>query len=264
MKKFFVFLSLLFTITFVNAKAEPGQFFKDEMTKFHFGVGVNVNTSSLLGIYYNALLYQADKQGGTFNLPGLTYQDVAKYKELNESMKTGILISNILGTLEYGLKFRFMWNILIAEADLNLLPMEGTYNGKLDFSVNMGVGVRLPFWIMPYIMVGPLFTFSFYPDEFIKVESWKSNWGGVGNFLFRPGLSIKAGLDFKFKTFSIGAYYSYSIKDFDEFTKFYNVIIAGNIGDSDAEKTEAIGMVFGKQSKFGIVLVIYPEGFIKK
>ncbi len=268
-RSFFVVAVILSALIFAQAEENSntvdfGQLLRDEMNNVHFGVGVNINTSSLISIYYNALLYEADKNGGTFNLPGMTYADVAAYKGLSESMKTGVLISNILSTLEYGIKFRVMWNVLIGEADLNILPMEGTYNGKLDFSMNFNVGVRLPFWIMPYVMMGPMFTFSFYPEEFIKVESWRSNWGGFQNFLFRPGLNIKAGLDFKFKTFSIGAYYSYSIKDFDEFTNFFDTIVLGNIGDSDEEIQEAVGMVFGRQSKFGIAFIIYPEGFINK
>ena len=96
------------------------------------------------------------------------------------------------------------------------------------------------------------FTFSFYPSEFTKLENWKGRWAATDNFAFRPGINLRAGLDFKFKGFSIGAYYQYTIKDFQEFTGWYYAIVSEGL-----TQQQAAGMIFGAQSRFGASLCWY-------
>ena len=114
------------------------------------------------------------------------------------------------------------------------------------------VGIRCPFFIMPYLIAGPTFTFSFYPEQFTQVENWKGDWAATDNFAFRPGLNTRAGLDFKFRGWSIGAYYQYTIKDFQEFGSWFWHLT--NAGYSQAD---AVGKIFGAQSRFGASMCFY-------
>jgi hypothetical protein len=240
-----VALALVSTAAFAKSK-------KSDEGRFQLGFGGFISTNNILGLIENVRMNDAIQSSGTLpaEFSGLT--------DINVAMQRAIMVANILGGMEYGFKTRILWKILIAEADLVLTPFNGSYNGRLDFTVNTGVGIRAPFWIMPYFVAGPMFTFSFYPDEFTAVESWKSNYAGFQNFLFRPGLNTRVGLDFKFKKFSIGAYYNYAIKDFQEFTLWYEDLVAKlDSGDTAAAQAQAAGMVFGAQSKFGVSMTWY-------
>ena len=115
------------------------------------------------------------------------------------------------------------------------------------------IGVRGPFFIMPYIIGGLAFTFSFYPSEYTSIEEWKGDWAATSNFAFRPGINTRIGLDLKFPKLSIGAYYQWTVKDFQEFSSWYWHIM--NVGYSNAE---AIGKIIAGQSRFGISICLYP------
>lgn len=249
-KLFLVIMALLLISTLGFAKTT------NKEMRFQLGIGGYVNTSNILGLIENVRMTQALEGGGDYNYPGIDQEEREALENLNLAMRRGIMIANILGGLEYGIKTRILWNILIAEADLSLVPYNGSYNGRLDFAVSAGIGVRAPFFIMPYFTVGPMFTFSFYPSEFTKYESWKSNYGGFGNFVFRPGLNSRLGLDLKFKKWSFGLYYQYTIRDFQEFTGWYSQLV-DSMGNTQQARAEAAGMIFGAQSKFGAHMTFY-------
>ena len=220
--------------------------------RLQFGFGVMVSTGNLLGMIESVRMYNSIKSDTDYDYPGLSDEDKESLQELEGSMQRAILIANIFGSMEYGLQLRILWRALIIETDLVLTPYDGSYNGRMDFTWPIMVGVRAPFFIMPYIMAGVNFTFSFYPDEFVSKENWKGDWAATDNFVFRPGLSTRAGLDFKFKKFSLGAYYQYTIKDFEEFTAWYGELTSEGVSSSDA-----VVKIFGAQSRFGITLCWY-------
>jgi hypothetical protein len=237
-----VFVLAISVLTFAKTK-------KSDESRFQLGFGVMVSTSNLYGLIQNV-------QMSNNQYAGLTSEQVAALESLPETTKRSIYIANILGGMEYAVSMRLLWSALMIESDLVLLPFDNSTNGRLDFLVNANIGVRAPFWIMPYITAGPTFTFSWYPSNVkdVTVESWKSAWGSVGNFVWRPGLNARAGLDFKFRHFSIGAYYQYTIKDFQEFANMADYLVSNT---TIKELPQAVGMVFASQSRFGLQLVWY-------
>jgi hypothetical protein len=223
----------------------------DEM-KFQFGLGAFVSTSNILGLIEDVKMAQAikDNDGTEYNFPGMTDSQREALGALNSGMQRAILIANILGGMQYGIHMRILWNVLIGEADLTLLPFEGSYNGRLDFSLTPMVGIRAPFFIMPYIMLGPSFTFSFYPANVADLESWRTN-AVFKNFAFAPGLNTRVGLDLKLGKFAIGGYYQYSIVDFQEFGGWFWQLTQ-NFSASDAA-----ARIFSSQSRFGGIITFY-------
>lgn len=239
-----ILILLVSTFTFAKTKNSLA----DEL-RFQISLGPIISTGNLLGLIESVKMYNAIKDNTFYDYPGLTDAQKQSFKNLNGAMQRAVLVANILGSMEYGIHARFMWHMLMSEVDVVLLPFDGSYNGRLDFSVQPMIGIRAPFFIMPYLIIGPLFTFSFYPEEMTKIENWKGNWASTDNFAFRPGLITRVGLDIKFKTFAIGGYYQYTIKDFQEFSLWYQDLITGGFTPSDAA-----GKIFGAQSRFGVVL----------
>jgi hypothetical protein len=226
---------------------------QSDESRFQLGFGVMVSTSNLLG------LIQSVKMSSDIKDSGLTPEQISAFNSLPDSMKRSIYVSNILGSMEYGVVGRILWSALMLESDVLILPFDGAYNGRLDLVWTGNVGVRAPFWIMPYLSAGANFTFSWYPSSVASVDPWKSRWGSIGNFAWRPGINARAGLDFKFKHFSIGAYYQYTIKDFEEFTGWTTQLtenIRANTGVQDVG-LQVAGMVIAAQSRFGVSLVWY-------
>lgn len=249
-KKIFIILVIIFILLFsVSAKSKFD--WKKEMLGFKLGLGFLVNTSNLLGLIESARMAQSIQSSSTYDFPGLTNEQKNAFKNLDKAMQYTIMAANIIGAMEYGFKFRIMYHVLIADADLTLLPFDGSYNGRVDLQLSVSAGVRVPFFIMPYLTMGFLSTFSFYPDEFIKVEEWKQNYGGFGNFAFRPGMVSRVGLGFNFPALSFGVYYQWTVKDFYEYVGFWNDLA------SSSTPVEASGKIFGYQSRFGFEMVWY-------
>lgn len=223
----------------------------DEMN-FQLGIGGLISTSNLLGLIESVKLYNAMVNDQDYEYPGVTEEQQEALKNINGSMARAIMVANILGAMEYGLSARILWNVLIAEVDLFFLPFDGSYNGRLDFMAVPLIGVRSPWFIQLYAMAGVPFVFSFYPDKLTQIENWRTRWAATDNFAFRIGLMIRLGLDLKFKTFSIGGYYQYTIKDFEEFTAWHNAF--RDIGVTPAD---AAGKIFAAQSRFGIAISFY-------
>jgi len=242
-----MFLSLLTFSTFAKSDID----LKKMLLGFKFGIGFSVQSPNMLGLIESAKMYEAINSGGSYDYPGLTDEQKNALKSLDVGMQTAIITANILAGLEYGLKFRIMYHVLIADADLTFLPFDGSYNGRIDLGLSLNAGIRAPFFIQPYLMAGVLFNFSFYPDEFWKVEEWKSNYAGFKNFLFRPGMQFRLGLDLNFIGFTIGVHYQYAIKDFDEFTLYYNSLA------SISSPSDAATKIFCYQSKVGFDMVWY-------
>ncbi|HPY86401.1 MAG TPA: hypothetical protein PLG34_00265 [Spirochaetota bacterium] len=249
-RKKFLLVMLLLLLTF-STFAKSNIDLKRMLLGFKFGIGFSVQTPNMLGLIESAKMYEAINKGEDYNYPGLTDEQKDALKSLDVGMQSAIITANILAGLEYGVKFRFMYHMLIADADLAFLPFDGSYNGRIDLGLSLNAGIRAPFFIQPYLMTGILFNFSFYPDEFLKVEEWKSNYAGFKNFLFRPGMHFRLGLELNFISFTIGLHYQYAIKDFDEFTRYYNSL-ASISGPSDAATK-----IFCYQSKVGFDMVWY-------
>lgn len=243
-----IILTLLLLVSSISF-AKRKQF--DNM-KFNLGFGGLVSTGSILGIIESVQIYQSVTNDQDYDYPGLTEEQKDALIELNGAMQRALLVANILGSMEYGIHVRILWKILISEVDLILLPFDGSYNGRIDFMLLPMVGIRCPFFIMPYIMVGPTFTFSFYPEQFTNIENWKGRWAATDNFCFRPGLNIRLGLDFKIKNVSFGGYAQYTVKDFQEFSLWYTELV-----DAGYEGPIAVGKVVGSQCRVGVNFCIY-------
>lgn len=225
--------------------------------KFQFGIGGTMSTGHLLGIIETGKMIEAENRKNTdYEYPGMTDEQVRAYNDLSKNMKTAIWVSNIFASLEYALQARILWKALIVHADLGFVPMESSYNGRFDMVMGVNAGIRAPFFIMPYITGGFNFTYSFYPDNVVNIdtEKWKveAGYGVVGNFVFRPGMNFVAGLELKLGKFSIGGYYKYIIKDFSEFKYMYN-----EFANDPDRKEAAAGLVFSSQSRFGIAVTFY-------
>ncbi|HBD95347.1 MAG: hypothetical protein A2015_12665 [Spirochaetes bacterium GWF1_31_7] len=265
MKRLHLAIVLIAFITFFSFSVPKKNFEK----RFQVGFGALISTPNIFNLANNFRMAGAvDSLNTGTSYDNLTTEqkaimsesDFKKLQNLSTAYQKAIIIANIFAGMEYSLQLRTLWNLMITEVDLSLLPMNGSYNGRLDFMVSLNGGIRLPYFIMPYITGGVNFTFQFYPESVANAERWKSNWGTFQNFAFRPGINIKAGLDFKFKLFSIGAYYQYIIKDFEEFSGWWSEMSSSltDAGENvEVAQAKAAGMVFGAQSKFGISMCWY-------
>ncbi|MBN2546202.1 MAG: hypothetical protein JXB50_10425 [Spirochaetes bacterium] len=247
-KKLFILFALFLIVFSVNTVSAKEQ---SDYMRFRFGIGGFISTSNLLGLIETVKMSEAIKNDTDYEYPGLTDEQKEAFNELDAGMRRAILVANILGGMEYGLQTRITWKPLIVEADIVLLPFDGSYNGKLDFAVTAMIGARVPFFIMPYIMAGPTFTFSFYPERFATVENWRGNWAATDHFVFRPGLNSRLGLDLDFGHLAIGGYFQWTVKDFQEFGSWY-WHLAQEFGNA-----EAVGRIFAAQCRFGAILTYY-------
>lgn len=246
------FLFIVFLIILVPLLIFPKTKKNDEQ-RFQFGFGINLSSCNLLNLIENVKLYDSIKNDTDYNFPGIDEDEQEALQEIDGAMKRAILVANILGGMEYGLQIRFLYKIMMFETDIILLPFDGSYNGRIDLLLSPMIGIRAPFFIMPYIITGVCFTFSFYPSEFTSKEEWKGDWAATSNFVFRPGINTRIGLDFKIKGFSIGAYYQWTVKDFQEFSSWY-----WHIMDVGYSGVEAGWKIFAAQSRFGIAITLYP------
>jgi len=244
---------MIFSMAFVWGEETKESIFSWDTHKFHLGFGVTATTGNLLGLIENARLYDALYNNKPYDYPGLTTEQKDAVMKLNKGMVRTLIVANMLASMEYGLRTRIMFHAFMSDIDLIFLPNDGTFNGRFDFELVPTVGVRLPWFIMPYLTAGPTFTFSFYPDKVANVENWKTKagYGIYENFAFRVGLNIRTGIDLNFRRVMVGVFYQYEVKDFAEFTDFYNTILNGGFTPA-----EAAGKVFGYQSRFGVSLVI--------
>lgn len=225
---------------------------KEDEQRFQLGMGITLSSCNLLNLIEDAKLYESIKNDTDYSFTGLDEDEQEALNEISGAMKRAILVANILGGMEYGLQFRILYKIMLFETDVTLLPFDGSYNGRIDLLLSPMIGVRAPFFIMPYIITGVCFTFQFYPSEFTSKEEWKGDWAATNNFAFRPGLNTRIGLDLKIKGFSIGAYYQWTVKDFQEFTSWYWHIV-----DTGYSGVEAGWKIFAAQSRFGIAISLY-------
>lgn len=264
MKIFSKYLIIILALAFFSDYGAYSLPRKNFEKRFQVGLGGQISSSNMLNFINNIRIFNALdslNNGGTYEDLSPEQKAVTskeqyyKLRDLGSAFQKTLFIANILATMDYSFQLRLLWKILIIETDLTLLPFNGSYNGRLDLMLTVNGGIRAPFWIMPYLMGGVNFTFQFYPDEVYKIEKWKSDWGAFKNFVFRPGINVRAGLDIKFRVFSIGAYYQYTIKDFEEFTDWLGILKSALItsGESaEAAGVKAAGMVLGAQSRFGI------------
>jgi len=245
MKKIVVLIMLLFLMTgIVNAKSK-----KSDEKRFQFGIGILMSTSNLFGLIHSAkMAYEGDMSS-----TGIT-KTVADQLPMN--VRQTVLVANIFASMEYAMQVRILVNIFMSEADIIFLPMDSAANGRFDVMMTVNAGVRLPFWIMPYAMAGVNFTFSWYPGRVVDFENWRTTYGAniFENFAWSPGMNIKLGLDVKFRNFSVGAYYVYMIKDFNEFGGKVKQV-AEDMANGDFNT--AGGMIFGSQSRFGASVCWY-------
>lgn len=250
-------------ITIFAALSLFGKTTKTNELRFQLGFGGFVNTSNLMGLIENAkMIEKINNSSSNPDIYGLTDEQKEAFGKISNGMQTAVIVANMLGGFEYGLKLRMLWHVIIADVDFNILPLDGSYNGRFDMMLSANLGVRAPFWIMPYATMGATFTFSFYspnvdfsnPDTYKNADAWKNYaYGAFKNFVFRPGINTRLGLEFKFKGFSIGGYYQWTVKDFDEFKGFYLELV-NNVGRDQAS---AVGTILGYQSRFGLDFVFY-------
>lgn len=246
-----VVLFILITTTIVFGRSK-----KSNEKRFQLGFGFTVSTNNLLGLIEDVRMTQAIDSGSSYDYPGLSTTQKAALNDIDVGMRRAIMIANILGGMEYGLQMRILWSALMMEMNLNVIPLDGSYNGRLDLRFQFGIGLRAPFFIMPYILVGATANFSFYPGEVQQIEDWRTYF--TNNFALSPGIDAKIGLDLKFKKWSIGAYYLYSIRDFKEFTDWWGELWNNlSSGDTQAAQNQAWGMIVAAQSKFGASLCFY-------
>ncbi len=251
-KKVFLVTLIMAMSLSLFAKTEDNNWLQKELG-FNIGFGVFANTSNLLGLIESARMAYALDQGQTYEFPGLDAEQQAAFNDMSLLMGRAMIVANIFSSLEYGFKTRITANMFIADFDVVVLPFDGNYNGRVDLMMTALAGIRAPFFIMPYFMMGVNFMFSFYPEEYTKLETWKGDWAAYSNFVFRPGMVTRAGVDFKMGQFAIGAYYQWTVKDFEEFVGFFETLKTAYENDPSSA-----GMaLLGYQSRIGVSLTWY-------
>ncbi len=241
---------MLLTVFLLSATTMSfGKSSKTDESRPQVGLGINMSTANLFG-FIQSIQMISNKD---YSSLGLT---PAVADEVPENVKQALMIANIFATMEYSIQLRFLASIFMLETDLVLLPMDNASNGRIDMLVGLNVGLRAPFWLMPYITAGANFTFSWYPDKIANIETWRSLYGvqSAGTFAWSPGINVKIGLDVKFRGFSAGLYYTYAIKDFNEFTTRFQTVF---MDIADGNTANAVGLLIGSQSRFGISVCWY-------
>lgn len=239
-----IIMTLLLSINVINAKSK-----KNDEKRFQIGVGILISTSNLFGLIHSAkMAYEGDMSSVGINK--------TIFDQIPLNIRQTVLVANIFANMEYSFQFRILSSIFIGESDIILLPMDNSSNGRFDMIITLNGGVRFPFWIMPYVMAGANFTFSWYPGRVVDFENWRTTYGSniAENFAWSPGMNIKVGLDIKFRLFSAGLYYVYMIKDFNEFGGKVSQI-ANDLTNGDYSTAGA--MIFGSQSRFGVSICWY-------
>lgn len=163
---YFIILILLFTVMSLNPQLKETKQ-KHYEGRLQLGFGTTFSTNHILGVIESFQAMADERNGkGEYKYPGLTDEELEAYKKLPQDMKTAVSVYSVFAALEYAVQARILWNAFITHADLSFIPMESGFNGgRFDMLLNVNAGVRLPFFIMPYITGGVNFTFSFYPEK---------------------------------------------------------------------------------------------------
>jgi hypothetical protein len=229
------------------------EFDKDDLN-FHFQIGAYLNTCNFMNVMEDIRMGRAIISNSEYINVGMTKDQAKEYVDMPKSIKTGVMIANIVGSFEFGFKYRVKWNVLLFDSDVSILFYDGSYNSRLDFEFSNDIGIRMPYWIMPYASCGPNYTLSFYQNYFDLVEDWRTHYLAYQNVMYRIGFHARLGVDFNLKKFSIGLYYQYTIKDFDEFGGFCfaQIYVKNNFACA------AIG-IFAYQSRLGVSLLFPIE-----
>lgn len=244
-KRIMIIILAVFLVTgTIDAKSKK----KDEK-RFQIGFGILMSTSNLFSLIHSAKMAYEDDMSSV----GIDKQTSEK---ISLNVRQTVLVANIFANMEYAFQFRILANIFIGESNIILLSIDSSSNGRFDTVITLNGGIRLPMWIMPYIMAGANFTFSWYPGRVVDFENWRTTYGSniAEKFAWSPGMNIKIGLDIKFRLFSAGVYYVYMIKDFNEFGGKV-AQVANDMTNGDFNTAGA--MIFSSQSRFGVSVCWY-------
>lgn len=227
---------------------------KDEK-RFQLGFGVFVNSNDMYTLYQNIMRYKAIKNGKDYSYPALSHRERDALLSTPKYMQETVLGEYGFKTMEYGVQLRLLWNYLISETDFTFLPVDYSNNLRTDLMLTPMIGVRYPYFIMPYLMIGPNFSYGFNPDKLsdINMNNWKTKINSFNNSgIFTVGIASKAGVDLKFDNFSVGLYYQFRVKDFADLNYWYSLYKSGDISGG-----QAFANALGQSSRFGISAVLY-------
>lgn len=231
-------------------ETDDGKKVKKDEKRFQFGIGIHVNSLSVSGMNDVHNIFQSIKNDDDYTYPGISKHEKDSIMDLSGWMQEDILLSYILRSQEYGFHLRILWNILIFEMDFDLLPMDYTYIERSNIMLAPMIGIRYPSFIMPYFMIGPNLNIGFENMDF---GTMRNKINTVNNsMIVTPGLVFKTGLDFKMQRFSIGLYYQYRIKDFNEITYWYS-----EYRDNSVSGPEAVWNIMASQSRMGLTFSVY-------
>ena len=232
-----------------NKKKETKKEKKDEK-RFQFGIGMHVNSLNFTGINEARNILNSIKDDEDYTYPGISEDTEDSIQNLDTWMQEDILAGYIMRNQEYGIHLRILWNALIFETDFTLLPMDYTNSERSNIMIAPMIGVRLPYFIMPYLMIGPNLNVAIATND---SGSWRDRIGYMkNNIIITPGLILKTGVDFKADYFSIGLYYQYRMKDFNEVNYWYSEFIDGCVSNTDA-----FWNIIGSQSRIGLTFSVY-------
>lgn len=222
---------------------------KDEK-RFQFGIGIHANSLNFSGMNEVYNIFQSIKDDEDYSYPGISDLEEDSIQDLSNWHQKDLLASYIFRNQEYGMHLRILWNVLIFETDFDFLPMDYTDSKRSNIMIAPMIGIRYPSFIMPYLMIGPNLNVGF---ETTDTGSWEDKISTIKNsMIFTPGLILKTGLDFKAQYFSIGLYYQYRLKDFNEITYWYSIFKEGYISNTDA-----FWNIISSQSRIGLTFSVY-------
>lgn len=231
-------------------KSEKNKKAKKDEKRFQFGIGMHINSLNFTGMEEARNILNSIKNDDDYTYPGISEDTKNSIQNIDTWMQEDILAGYIMRNQEYGINLRVLWRSLIFETDFTLLPMDYTNSERSNIMIAPMIGLRYPYFIMPYFLVGPNLNIGFETDN---SGTWKDKIDQVKNSLIvRPGLIFKTGVDLKADYFSIGLYYQYRMKDLSELNYWYSVFQEGEISN-----TEAFWNVVGSQSRLGLTFSVY-------
>jgi len=225
----------------------------DKEKEFQMGIGSIMTSNNLKNMIETKKRLIAIKHDYDYEMKGVNDEDQEKIESLDKNIQRGIVFSNVLKSMGYGLEFRILWRAMIVEIDFISVPY--TYDFKDNESQIIFIpmlGIKAPFLLMPYFLAGPIFTFGLFNNGISEGRIWQNKKKYVENSFFRIGLNLKIGFDIKFKCFSFGCFCQYSINNIKKY--FYDV---SQIINSDYSKHEIVNNFFRERSYFGISFCCY-------
>ncbi|MBN2546336.1 MAG: hypothetical protein JXB50_11100 [Spirochaetes bacterium] len=223
---------------------------KDDENRLQIGFGL-ISYSNVMMVLKSIKKFEAINSNTDYNYPTTTKEQNEAFNSMDAVQQRYILALHVISSINYGLQWRILYKLFLFESYFAIKPYQ-LYEKNISLIFNIQAGLRIPFFIMPYFIVGINFTSVIYPESGLRLENEGINILKTDNFVLKPGITAKIGLDLKLKRLSTGIFYQYIVSDLNEFNTLYSSYLnAQNTGSMTVLK------IIGLQSHIGLSICWY-------